>query len=244
MSFLCAEQIKSLHDSTARALSANDADMAIIYERFTSEIDADVSKGKNALDSVSLELSRLGVLLASNDAMLYKEYLPRALKTLSAQQVKETLYQSVAYLGMARVRAHFDATNEVFVSLGLKTSEQGDASDRLKAGSDIQKSLFGAATHESMKGEFESIGLWLSKNCFGDYYARSGLSLKERELITFMFLAAQGDTSAQMLAHAKANFKVGNNKDFLINAINANVVIIGYPRSLNAINTVLKATKE
>ena len=36
------------------------------------------------------------------------------------------------------------------------------------------------------------INKWLADNCFGDYYTRTGLDLKMRELITFCFLAAQG----------------------------------------------------
>ena len=35
-----------------------------------------------------------------------------------------------------------------------------------------------------------SIAGWRA-NCFGDYYTRTGLDLKQREMITFCFLAAQ-----------------------------------------------------
>ena len=40
-------------------------------------------------------------------------------------------------------------------------------------------------------------------NCFGDYYTRKGLTLAERELITFCFLMAQGGCEPQLIAHSK-----------------------------------------
>ena len=36
------------------------------------------------------------------------------------------------------------------------------------------------------------INRWLASNCFGDYYTRKGLDLKQREMITFCFLVRPG----------------------------------------------------
>ena len=46
-----------------------------------------------------------------------------------------------------------------------------------------------------------------------------------------------------MTAHAAANLRNGNTKDFLIAVISANIPFIGYPRSLNALNCVRQAVK-
>ena len=39
---------------------------------------------------------------------------------------------------------------------------------------------------------------FLAANCFGDYYTRTGLSLKQRELVTFCYIAAQGGCESQL----------------------------------------------
>lgn len=87
------------------------------------------------------------------------------------------------------------------------------------------------------------INRWLAANCFGDYYTRGGLDLKQRELITFCFLAAQGGCESQLTAHAKGNMNLGNDKEFLIRVVSQCLPYIGYPRSLNAVNCVNQAAE-
>ena len=84
---------------------------------------------------------------------------------------------------------------------------------------------------------------WLAANCFGDYYTRTGLTLVQRELITFCFLFAQGGCEPQLIGHAKGNMNLGNDKDFLIKVVSQCVPYIGYPRSLNAITCINKAAE-
>ena len=88
------------------------------------------------------------------------------------------------------------------------------------------------------------INRFLATNCFGDYYTRKGLDYKNRELITFCFLASLGGCELQLLAHSQANFMQGNDKEFLIEIVYQLVPYIGYPRSLNAISIVNKAAEE
>ena len=88
------------------------------------------------------------------------------------------------------------------------------------------------------------INRWLAANCFGDYYTRTGLTLSERELITFCFLMAQGGCEPQLIAHSKGNMNMGNDKDFLIRVVSGCLPYIGYPRSLNAIACINKAVEE
>ena len=87
------------------------------------------------------------------------------------------------------------------------------------------------------------INRWLASNCFGDYYTRKGLTLVQREMITFCFLLAQGGCEPQLIAHAKGNMNMGNDKAFLIKVVSQCLPYIGYPRSLNAINCVNKAAE-
>ena len=92
--------------------------------------------------------------------------------------------------------------------------------------------------------ESRHINRWLSGNCFGDYYTRTGLDYGQREMITFCFLAAQGGCEPQLISHAAGNMKVGNDKAFLIKIISQCLPYIGYPRSLNALRCVNEAAAQ
>ncbi len=67
--------------------------------------------------------------------------------------------------------------------------------------------------------ESKHINYWLAANCFGDYYTRKGLDYRQREMITFCFLAAQGGCEPQLTSHSAANMRIGNDKDFLIKIV-------------------------
>ena len=101
--------------------------------------------------------------------------------------------------------------------------------------------LFGDGMRDFWKsGPQESVHInrWLAQNCFGDYYTRKGLDDRQRELITFCFLAAQGGCEPQLTSHAGANMRIGNDKIFLIAVLSRCLPYIGYPRSLNALRCI------
>lgn len=192
----------------------------------------------------------LAALLGCGGKEEFEVRLPQALDSgVTPVQAREILYQATAYLGLGRVLGFFGIFNRILQERGVKlplpdTTEQPDA-DRLVKGEAAQIAIFGPG----MKG-FASSGpkktvavrRWLTANCFGDYYVRGGLTLQERELVTFCYLAAQGDTAAQMAAHAVANLKMGNTEDVLIAAALQLVPLIGYPRTLNTLAVIEKAT--
>lgn len=138
------------------------------------------------------------------------------------------------------------ATNEILtnrgVSLPLEAQATTTMEDRLEKGIEAQAEIFGPHMREAWKAGH--INKWLAANCFGDYYTRNGLSLAQREMITFCFLAAQGGCEPQLTSHARGNMNLGNDKAFLIRVVSQCVPYIGYPRSLNAIACVNKAAEE
>lgn len=172
--------------------------------------------------------------------------LPRALDAgLSPIMVKEIVYQAVDYLGMGRVRPFLDGTNEIFLERGVSLPLEGQATttleDRLEKGAQAQVEIFGDGMREVWKNGH--INRWLAENCFGDYYTRTGLTLAQREMITFCFLAAQGGCEPQLTAHARGNMNLGNDRAFLIRVVSQCLPYIGYPRSLNAIACVNQAAE-
>lgn len=219
-----------------------DKTLKAVFENFEKSSKNDSIKA--GLSPRQIELSNLAAIIASGSVRLWQERVEKS--ELKADEIMELLRQSTAYLGMARIREFIFVTSEIYKRKGVKITDFALDSDenRLKNGQNLQIELFGSATTQSMSGDYAQIGMYLSQNCFGDYYTRVEiLSLIEREIITFFLLAAQGDTSAQMKAHAKANFKMGLNKEKLIALINANIALIGYPRSLNATTAVIEASK-
>ena len=176
----------------------------------------------------------------------YEEVLEKALDVLSPVQVKEMVYQATDYLGYGRMLEFLKVTNEVFnkkgIELPLESQTTTTIENRLEKGIQAQVDIFGEHMNEAWKKA--TVNKWLASNCFGDYYTRTGLDLKQREMITFCFLYAQGGCKPQAIAHAKANIRLGNDEAFLIKVVSQNVPFVGYPRSLNAIDCIEKAGKE
>ena len=189
-------------------------------------------------------LAILAALLGCQGTEVYREVLPKALDAgLMPVMVKEMVYQAVDYLGIGRVMPFLSVTNDILhargVKLPLPTQATTTMENRLEKGAEAQAEIFGEHMKEAWKAGH--INRWLAANCFGDYYTRGGLDLKQRELITFCFLAAQGGCEPQLAAHAKGNINLGNDKDFLIRVVSQCLPYIGYPRSLNAVACVNKA---
>lgn len=163
-------------------------------------------------------------------------------------ELKEIVYQAVAYLGIGRAVPFLKSINTIFEEKGIKLPLEGQATttmeNRLEAGIQAQVDIFGESMRDFYKSgpeESRHINKWLVDNCFGDYYTRNGLNYKDREMITFCFLSAQGGCEPQLISHAAANIKIGNDKEFLIKIISQCLPYIGYPRSLNALKCVNEA---
>ena len=226
------------------SLYNTDAEFIQRFEAFANE---EVVKEPDAqLDDKTRYLAILATLLGCQGAEAFEEVLAEALQdAVTPVEVKEIVYQAVDYLGIGRVYPFINVTNKVMEAQGIKLPLEGQATttmeNRVELGEAAQVEIFG----EGMKGFSKKghINRWLSGNCFGDYYTRTGLSLAQREMITFCYLAAQGGCEPQLIAHAKGNMNLGNDKEFLTKVVSQCLPYIGYPRSLNAINCINEAAK-
>lgn len=216
-------------------------------ERFRYFAFEEVVKEENQqLDEPTRYLAILSALIGCGGADAYREMLPIALESgMTPVMVKETVYQAADYLGYGRMLPFLNVTNEVFAEKNISLPLPGQATttmeNRLEKGMAAQAEIFGEQMKEAWKKGH--INRWLADNCFGDYYTRTGLNLKQREMITFCFLMAQGGCEPQLIAHAKGNMNLGNDKDFLVRVVSQCLPYIGYPRSLNAINCIQKAAE-
>lgn len=198
------------------------------------------------LDDKTRFLAILATLLGCQGIDFYRSMLKAALQFgVTPVEAKEVVYQAVAYLGMGRVLPFLRATNEILMDLGISIPLEGQATTtmetRLAAGNQVQVDIFGEQMRnfwESEPEESRHINVWLAENCFGDYYTRTGLDYRQREMITFCFLMAQGGCEPQLISHVEGNMRIGNEKAFLIRVISQCLPFIGYPRSLNALRCV------
>lgn len=166
-------------------------------------------------------------------------------------EMKEIVYQAVAYLGIGRVFPFLKVVNTFLedkgITLPLEKQSNTNIDNRLEKGIQAQVDIFGESMrdfYQSGEDDVKHINYWLADNCFGDYYTRGGLDYKQREMITFCFLSAQGGCEPQLISHASANMRIGNDKAFLIKVISQCVPYIGYPRSLNALRCVQEACQK
>ena len=208
--------------------------------------DEVVNEEGQQLDETTRHMAILAALLGCQGIDAFRLELPRALDAgVTPVMAKEIVYHAVDYLGIGRVLPFLTAVNEILTERGVALPLPGQATttmeDRLEKGAAAQAEIFGEQMREAWKNGH--INRWLAANCFGDYYTRTGLDLKQREMITFCFLLAQGGCEPQLTSHAKGNMNLGNDRDFLIRVISQCLPYVGYPRSLNAVSCVNNAAK-
>lgn len=237
---------KMFPDGTSE-FSETDPEFMERFENFA--FDAVINQ--DDLDDKTRFMAILAALLGCQGSDEFRLMLPAALNCgVTPVEVKEIVYQAVAYLGIGRVYPFLKITNEVLAERGIRLPLPGQTTTtmetRREAGTQAQVDIFGENMRDFWKSgpeESSHINYWLAANCFGDYYTRTGLDFQQREMITFCFLAAQGGCEPQLTSHAAANMRIGNDKTFLIKVISQCLPYIGYPRSLNALRCVNEAGK-
>lgn len=218
------------------------------FERFTYfALDEVVNEKDLELNKTTRYMAILATLIGCGGMEAFQEILPKALENgITPITAKEIVYQAIDYLGYGRMLPFLNALNELLIARGIELPLDAQATttleDRLEKGVEIQIEIFGDHMKDAWKTS--PMNRWLAANCFGDYYTRKGLDLTQRELITFCFLMAQGGCEPQLIAHAKGNMNIGNDKTFLIKVVSQCLPYIGYPRSLNALSCIDKAAEQ
>ena len=195
------------------------------------------------IDTKTRVMMIMGSTIACQAQSEYKMMMNAALNVgVTPVEVKEILYQSVPYVGIAKVIDFISLTNEILTERGIQLPLEGQSTTtpetRMEKGLAIQKEIFGDMIDKMYEASPKNqlhIQHYLSANCFGDYYTRTGLDVKTRELLTYSMLISMGGTESQVKGHIVGNVKVGNNKETLLSVTTQLLPYIGYPRTLNAI---------
>lgn len=202
------------------------------------------------LDDKTRVMVTLASNIGSNALTEYKMFVNAALNVgVTPAEIKEILYQSVAYVGVARAIDFLYATNEIFkqqgVSLPLEGQSTTNANNRHEKGLELMKNTFGeriADMRDNAPEDQKHIQDFLAGNCYGDYYTRNGLDMKTRELITYSILVSMGGTDSQVKGHIQGNLNIGNGRLKLIEVTTQLLPYIGYPRTLNALGAINEIT--
>ncbi|MCT4476012.1 carboxymuconolactone decarboxylase family protein [Peribacillus frigoritolerans] len=236
------EKFKQLFGEGVTAAHATDPDFQDILSHF---IFGEVFYQGN-LDDKMRELITLVVLATNQTLPQLKAHVSAALNVgLTAVEIKEAVYQCAPYIGFPKTLNAINEVNEVFksknIALPIESQKNVVEDNRFDKGLSVQVEIFGdviAKVREGAPVNQKHIQDYLSSFCFGDFYTRSGLDLKTRELLTLCIITALGGAEGQVKAHVQGNKNVDNDKEILITAITHCLPYIGFPRTLNALTCV------
>jgi 4-carboxymuconolactone decarboxylase len=239
------EELFPNHKST---LKVTDPELIEVFDNFA--FDEVIAESK--LDTKTRVVLILASIIGSQAVSEYRVMVAAALNVgVTPIEIKEILYQSIPYVGMAKAFDFVHATNEVMSSRGIQLPLEGQSTTspqtRYDKGLAIQKAVFGETIdqmYERSPKDQLHIQRFLSANCFGDYYTRNGVDIKVRELITLSILIALGGVESQIKGHIQGNLNVGNGKDILLDLITQLLPWVGYPRTLNALKCLNEVATE
>ncbi|XVV00609.1 carboxymuconolactone decarboxylase family protein [Actinosynnema sp. CA-248983] len=131
------------------------------------------------------------------------------------------------------------AAGALIGAVGVSTAPTASAaSGRYARGMAVLRQVSGdrgAEVIESLSDIAPDLGRYIVEFAYGDVYARPGLDLRQRQLVTIGALAAQGDTAPQLRFHLDAALQVGLTPVEVMEALIHVVPFMGFPRALNAV---------
>lgn len=222
------------------SLKDTDPDLTNILDNFLSK---QVFKNSFLSDRERLIVT-LACLVANQSTELYENMLKISLDMgVTPIEIKEILYQSLAYIGLSKMYGLLKVTNEFFndngIILPLDSQSTIDYDDRLTEGYNLQVRNFGKEfidnSIESCPDGQKHVWNFISSYAFGDFYTRTGLSDDIRELVSFTFILSLRGCENQLRIHTKGNIAIGNSKEKLVSVITVLIPYLGFPRVHNAL---------
>src|SRR6478735_690455 len=184
---------KSNHDQLfgdrVSALAQSDPELIEYFGNFAfDEVHADAARLDETLDLHTRLMVQLAAILAAGGLAEFRVVGAAAVANggVSPVELKEIVYQSVAYVGMARAFDYLHAANDVLTEAGVELPLPGQS----------------ASTAQTRLAHGKSVG-------------RGGINLEIRELLTFSMLVALGGADTQVRGHVNGNLKVGNTREKL-----------------------------
>ena len=246
-----SEKAQQNHDELfpghVSSLKDSDPELIAYFDNFAFD---EVLRHGN-LDTRTRLMVQLASMIACQALREYRVMLGAALTVgVTPVEVKEIVYHAVPYVGMAKAFDFIHATNDVLTERGVELPLPGQSTttpeDRMEKGLAVQKRIVGSEAVEAMYAKAPEdemhIQRYLSGNCFGDHFTRTGIDLRTRELLTLSMLIALGGCEPQVRGHVSANLNIGNDRARLIDVVTQLLPFIGYPRTLNGLRMIDEVT--
>jgi 4-carboxymuconolactone decarboxylase len=249
---------KSNHDQLfgdrVSTLAQTDPELIEYFDNFAfDEVYADAARLDDTFDRHTQVMVQLAAVRAAGGLAEFRVMAAAALANagLSPVELKEIVYQSVAYVGMARAYDYLHAANEVLTDAGVTLPLPGQSASTPQTRFDYRKSVQGrvvgddavAARLTDSPADEVHFQRYLAADCFGDTVGRGCIDLQVRELLTFSMLVALGGVDAQVRGHVNGNLKVGNTREKLLAVLTVLVPFIGYPRTVNGLTALNDITR-
>jgi 4-carboxymuconolactone decarboxylase len=217
------------------------------FDNIIKNFKFDEVEPKVNLDDTKKSMISLVVLTTLGTVSEIPFEVSTALKrNVKPEALSEAIIQCAPYVGYTKVK---EALNVLFesieangINLPLDNQSNTTKEDRFDKGLIAQGRIFGDEMISKMRAsapeDLKHIQDYLSAYCFGDFYTRKTIDLTTRELLTFCILSALSDCESQLKSHIFGNLSQGNTKEVLIAAITWCLPYIGFPRTLNVINSI------
>ncbi len=239
---LCKENYTRLFGGEALNGQGNDPEMLDILQKYifgeafrTGDLDI---KTREMITCVSLAtMQQLPQL---------KSHAVGALNVgITPVELREAIYQCAPLIGFPKVLNVLGTLNEAFAGQGisLPLERQGTVTeeDRHEKGQAIEQYLYEDFNHESMHDLPGDMGTdvvrFRTEVHYGDFYTRSGLDLKTRELLTYCVLTVIG-AEELLRTYISSNEKAGNSKEILTAAVIQCMPYIGFPAAYKALEII------
>ena len=169
----------------------------------------------------------------------------------SPLEIREAIYQCAPYIGFPRTLNAIGIFNEVAQERGIKLPLDNVSAttdeNRYEKGLEIQNQLYGNEVKKAMASlpdiYKDVVPNTLTTFCFGDFYTRNVLSIKQRELLSLVILTTLG-AKEQLRAHIIGAIKAGNDKETLLAAMVQAIPYIGLANAMTTINLIKDASIE
>lgn len=228
-----------------RTVGSTDPEFMEILQR---NIFGDVFYTGN-LNNGERELITVAALATMQTLPQLKAHIGAALNVgNSPLAIRETIYQCAPFIGFPRTLNAIGVFNEVVqernIKLPLENAGTTTDADRHEKGLAIQTNLYGNEVKKAMAslpGEYKDIVPdTLTDFCFGDFYTRRGLTIRQRELLSLVILTALG-AEKQLKAHVVGALKAGNDKETLLAAMVQAVPYVGLVNAMTTVNLIKEA---
>lgn len=192
------------------------------------------------------EMIALATLTTLGTTTVLRTHIYSSLNSgLTPIEITETIYHCTPYVGLPKVLEAINVVFDVFKEKNLILPESQATvteENRFDKGSAAQTKLFGdLGDKKPIDGQPRFGRSFLPDYCFGDFYTRTGLTLEQHELLTWVCIATLGGAEPQLGGHSKGNQNVGKSKEYMIEVLTVMMPYIGYPRTLNALTVLEKA---